>query len=79
MSDPICPYGCPEHDFGCAGPSRPRYMRPSLKDQRPYYAMAAPEDQRRYTTQAIAWSLAAAVAGVALSFAICFAIFSRCS
>ena len=62
MSDPICFYGCDEHDFGCAGPKRT------------HYAMATPEDQRRY---AIAGSLAAAAIGVALSFAICFTI-SRC-
>lgn len=67
MPDPdqICPYGCDEHDFGCAGPKR-------------IYAMASPEDQRRYMIQAIAWSLASAATGIALSFAICFAI-SRCS
>ena len=45
----------PDRDFGCAGPKR-------------VYAMASPEDQRRYIIQAI---------GVALFFAICFAI-SRC-
>lgn len=54
----------PDRDFGCAGPKR-------------VYAMASPEDQRRYIIQAIAGSLAGAAIGVALFFAICFAI-SRC-
>lgn len=64
MPDPICSHGCDEHDFGCAGPKW-------------VYVMASPEEQQRYTIQAIAGSLAAAAIGVALSFAICFAI-SRC-